>query len=151
MRRNAARHAGRHSISRHEGALKWCTYTHICYTITNTHTRRPWLAKTVVHTSDLTSPAWHVGFYGLSLCPSGDFICVLWMQTNHCRSGTPQLSYASVYAVHECVFLPSAVSTVDIASERQLVGLKVVLSLLCDADLFFRGFRWHVIIHLGCK
>ena len=62
MCRNTARHAGRHSISRHEGALKWRMYTHIC---TVTHAR----AKTVVHAGDLTSPSWHVNFYSPLLAP----------------------------------------------------------------------------------
>ncbi len=64
MCRNAARHASRHSISRHEGALKWRTYVH---THVRNHTREH--AKTVVHTSDLTSPSWHVNFYSPLLAP----------------------------------------------------------------------------------
>lgn len=54
MCRNAARHAGRHSISRHEGALKRRTHT---------HAQSAQSVKTVVRASDLTSPSWHVNFY----------------------------------------------------------------------------------------
>lgn len=63
--------------------------------------------------------------------------------------GKPEPSSAKVcvrvWALHgygadkEGLFLPGAVFTVDVASERQLVGFKVVLSLLCDADLFKHG------------
>lgn len=81
MCRNTARHAGRHSISRHEGALKRRTYAHVC---SHTHEH----ARTVVHTSDLTSPSWHVNFTALSLCAtSRDLICVSRMQTHHCSFG----------------------------------------------------------------
>lgn len=46
--------------------------------------------------------------------------------------------------------LPGAVSAVDVASEGQLTGLKVVLGLLRDAHLLPHVVR-HLLLHLGCR
>lgn len=125
------------------------THTHICYTITNTHTghdmSRRWpTLVTWLHLHGMwvfTAPLFLRHLWGLHLC----------LQVRE----TSTIIWECVYPLHawcaaECVFLPGAVFTVDIASERHLVVLKVVLSLLCDADLFEHGI-WHIIIHLGCK
>ncbi len=42
-------------------------------------------------------------------------------------------------AEKEWIFSPGAVSTVNFGIGRQVVAVKVVLSLLCDADLFTHG------------
>lgn len=148
--RNIARHAGRHSISRHEGALKRCTYTHMC-AVTHEH------AKTVVHAFDLTSPSWHVNFYSPLWAP-----CLETSLVSHgCKHITiglercSHLSYNLKFGLTcACIKaglkpLPWAVSTVDCAAERQVVVHEVDLSLLRDADLFEHGI-WHFIIHFSC-
>lgn len=48
------------------------------------------------------------------------------------------------------IILPGAVFTVDCAFERHVLGLKEVLSLLVDADLFTHGVC-QFIIHFGCE
>lgn len=134
---------GRHSISRHEGALKRRAYTH---THVRSHTHEH--ARTVVHTFDLTSPSWHVNFYNPLWSPFLETSFVS-HRCEHITTGLGRCNLRMHLYAPGLKLLPGAVSTVDRAAERQVVVHVVDLSLLCDADLFKHGI-WHFIIHFSC-